>query len=56
MNRTLRYVRRRGGQGTAEYGLIIMLVGVFAVLALGTTGGEVSRILQAVAVSVNGVG
>lgn len=51
-----RNLRRRRGQGTAEYGLIIVLVGVFAVVALGTTGGEVSRMLQAVATSVHGVG
>jgi Flp pilus assembly pilin Flp len=49
-------LRRRRGQGTTEYGLILVLIGVFAILALGTNGEEVSRLLQAVADRVSQAG
>ena len=36
------------GQGLVEYGLIVMLVGIFLILAVGALGGTTSGMFSAV--------
>ncbi len=40
------------GQGLAEYALILALIAIVAIVALIFLGGQISKILNAVAVSI----
>jgi pilus assembly protein Flp/PilA len=46
------YLRRDGGQGLAEYALILALIAIIAIVALIFLGGQVSAILSTVGNSV----
>jgi len=48
----LRFVKREGGQGLAEYGLILALVSIAAVLALGALALAISGVLNDVAAAL----
>ncbi len=48
----VRQVRAQDGQGLVEYGLIISLVAIIAILALITLGGNVTTLLSATGQSV----
>ena len=44
--------REEGGQGLAEYALILALIAIIAIVALIFLGGQVSQILSTVGSSV----
>ena len=48
----LRFVKREEGQGLAEYGLILALVSIAAVLALGALALAISGVLNDVAAAL----
>jgi len=52
MNSPGRHVRRDGGQGLAEYALILALIAIVAILALIFLGSQISQILSDVGNSV----
>lgn len=45
--------RRQQGQGLVEYGLIIALVSVTAVLALGTLSGDINAVFTGIGATLN---
>ena len=53
LNKIVASVRRdEGGQGLAEYALILALIAIIAIVALIFLGGQVSTILSKVGASV----
>jgi Flp pilus assembly pilin Flp len=52
MNSPDRHVRRDGGQGLAEYALILAIIAIVAILALIFLGSQISQILSDVGNSV----
>ena len=51
-DRLMERVSRAGGQGLAEYALILALIAIVAIVALLFMGGQVSKILSNVGKSV----
>lgn len=49
---SIRRPRRDGGQGLAEYALILALIAIVAIVALIFLGGQVSKILSNVSNSI----
>ena len=47
-----RFYRETGGQGLAEYALILALIAIIAIVALIFLGGQVSTILSKVGASI----
>jgi pilus assembly protein Flp/PilA len=52
IHRFIADLRREGGQGLAEYALILALIAIIAIVALIFLGGQVSQILSEVGNSV----
>jgi Flp pilus assembly pilin Flp len=53
INSFLMWLRRdEGGQGLAEYALILVLIAIIAIVALIFLGGQVSKMLSTVGNSV----
>jgi hypothetical protein len=51
-DRIMERVNRTGGQGLAEYALILALIAIVAIVSLLFLGGQISKILSNVGKSV----
>jgi len=49
VNRVKRLIQRREGQGMAEYGLILALVAVVAIIGIAVLGPRLQSLFQSIA-------